>query len=122
MKNMLNWFEIPVSDFERGKKFYETIFGCTIHGTDFGGVKMGFLPSDQGKVSGALCAGPDYKPSKDGSLLYLNANPDLNEVLNRVEAAGGKILMAKRQITPEYGYSAVFVDSEGNRMALHSNN
>jgi uncharacterized protein len=121
MKNMLNWFEIPVSDFERGKKFYETIFSCSIHGSDFGGVQMGFFPMDEGKVSGALCAGPDYKPSMYGSLLYLNANPDLDEVLNKVEAAGGKILLAKRQITPEYGYMALFVDSEGNRMGLHSN-
>src|SRR5436190_12825280 len=118
MKNMLNWFEIAVSDFERGKKFYETIFACTIQGVDFGGVKMGFLPSDEGKVSGALCSGPDYKPSMDGSLIYLNANPDLNEVLNKVEAAGGKILQAKRQVSPEYGFMALFVDSEGNRMAL----
>jgi uncharacterized protein len=121
MKNMLNWFEIPVSNFERGKKFYETIFAISIHPSDFGGVQMGFLPMDEGKVSGALCAGPDYKPSMDGTLIYLNANPDLNEVLNKVEAAGGKILLPKKQITPEYGYMALFVDSEGNRMALHSN-
>ena len=121
MKNMLNWFEIAVSDFERGKKFYETIFSCTIQGVDFGGTKMGFLPSDEGKVSGALCSGPDYKPSLDGSLIYLNANPDLNGVLDKVEAAGGKVLLAKRQVSPEYGYMALFVDSEGNRMALHSN-
>lgn len=122
MKNMLNWFEIPVSNFERGKKFYETIFACSIEGMDFGGVQMGFLPSDEGKVSGALCSGPDYKPSMDGSLIYLNANPDLNEALGKVEAAGGKILLAKKQISPEYGYMALFADSEGNRMALHSNN
>ena len=121
MKNMLNWFEIPLSDFERGKKFYETIFACTIPAMDFGGLKMGMLPSDEGKVSGALCSGPDYKPSMDGALIYLNANPDLTEVLNKVEGAGGKILQAKKQVSPEYGYMALFVDCEGNRMALHSN-
>src|SRR5687767_1923199 len=106
MKNMLNWFEIAVTDFDHAKKFYETIFACTIQAMDFGGVKMGFLPSDEGKVSGALCAGPDYKPSMDGTLIYLNANPDLAEVQNRIEAAGGKILLAKRQVSPEYGYMA----------------
>ena len=121
MKNMLNWFEIAVSDFNRAQKFYETIFGFTIQVMDFGGVKMGFFPMDEGKVSGAICCGPDYKPSADGSLIYLNANPDLAEVLSKVEAAGGKILQAKKQITPEYGYMALFIDSEGNRMALHSN-
>ena len=121
MKNMLNWFEIAASDFDRAKKFYETIFVFTMQGMDFGGVKMGFFPADEGKVSGALCCGPDYKPSADGSLIYLNANPDLTEVQNRIEAAGGKVLVSKRQISPEYGYMALFTDSEGNRMALHSN-
>jgi|ERR1043165_4772803 predicted enzyme related to lactoylglutathione lyase len=121
MKNMLNWFEIPVSDFDRALKFYETIFAFKMHPMDFGGFKMAMFPGDEGKVSGALCAGPDYKPSKDGSLIYLNANPDLAEVEARIEAAGGKILTAKRQISPEYGYMALFLDSEGNRVALHSN-
>lgn len=121
MKNMLNWFEIAVSDFDRAKKFYETIFGFTMQGMNFGGVKMGFFPADEGKVSGALCAGPDYKPSADGAIIYLNANPDLAEVQNRIEAAGGEVLVAKRQISPEYGYMALFLDSEGNRVALHSN-
>ncbi len=117
---MLNWFEIAVSDFDRAQKFYETIFGFTMQSMNMG-VKMGFFPADEGKVSGAICYGPDYKPSADGALIYLNANPDLNDVLNKVEAAGGKILQAKKQITPEYGYMALFIDSEGNRMALHSN-
>ena len=121
MKNMLNWFEIAVSDFDRAKKFYDTIFGINIQSMDFGGVKMGFLPMDEGKVSGALCFGPDYRPSMDGSLIYLNGNPDLGEVLSKVESAGGRVLQSKRQISPEYGYMALFVDSEGNRMALHSN-
>lgn len=120
MKNMLNWFEIAASDFERAQKFYETIFGFNMQTMNME-VKMAFFPYDEGKVSGAICAGPDYKPSADGSLIYLNANPDLNEVLSKVEAAGGKILLAKRQISPDYGYMALFLDSEGNRMALHSN-
>src|SRR2546423_1636865 len=121
MKNMLNWFEIPAADFERAVKFYETIFGFKIQPMDFGGVKMAFFPADEGKVSGELCAGPDYKPSMDGSLIYLNANPDLAEVQAKIEGAGGKVLLPKRQISPEYGYMALFSDSEGNRMALHSN-
>ena len=120
MKNMLNWFEIPVSDFARAQKFYETIFGFTMQSMDMG-AKMGFFPADEGKVSGAIVAGPDYKPSADGSLIYLNGNPDLADVLGKVEAAGGKVLRGKTQITPEYGYMALFLDSEGNRVALHSN-
>ena len=120
MKNMLNWFEIPASDFNRAKKFYETIFACEIHAENFAGTMMGFLPADEGKVSGAIVAGESYVPSKDGSLIYLNGNPDLADVLSRVEAAGGKILLDKRQIAPEIGYMALFLDSEGNRLALHS--
>lgn len=121
MKNMLNWFEISATDIDRANKFYETIFGFKVQTMEFVGTKMSFFPYDEGKVSGGICCGPDYKPSADGALIYLNANPDLNEVLNRVESAGGKILLAKRQISPEYGYMALFLDTEGNRMALHSN-
>lgn len=88
---------------------------------DFGEFKMGFLPSDEGKVGGAIVNGPDYKPSADGALIYLNANPDLAEAESRIEAAGGKVLIPKRVISPEWGFMAVFIDSEGNRMGLHSN-
>ncbi len=121
MKNMLNWFEIPAADINRAVKFYETIFAFKMQVMDFGGLKMAMFPGDEGKVSGALCQGSDYKPSQDGSLIYLNANPDLAEVEARVEAAGGKVLIAKRQISPDYGYMALFTDSEGNKVALHSN-
>lgn len=121
MKNMLNWFEISATDINRAQKFYETIFNFKMQAMDFGGFKMAMFPGDEGKVSGALCAGPDYKPSQDGAIIYLNANPDLAEVEARVEAAGGKVIQPKRQISPDYGYMALFIDSEGNRVALHSN-
>lgn len=121
MKNALNWFEIPVTDFGRAQKFYETVLGYSMQAMDFGSIKMGFLPSYTDKVGGAIVAGADYKPSADGALIYLNANPDLAEAESKIEAAGGKILLAKRQISPEYGYMALFLDSEGNRVALHSN-
>ncbi len=61
-----------------------------------------------------------YKPSTDGVLVYLNGNPDLQIVLDKIEAAGGKIVMPKTEISPEYGYMALFSDTEGNRVALHS--
>lgn len=121
MKNMLNWFEIPVTDINRAQKFYETIFACTMQAMDFGGLKMAMFPMDEGKVSGALCEGADYKPSMDGAVIYLNANPNLADVEARIEAAGGKVILPKRQISPDYGYMALFTDSEGNRVALHSN-
>ncbi|MBI3511929.1 MAG: VOC family protein [Bacteroidetes bacterium] len=120
--NTLNWFELPVADFDRAKKFYETIFGITFHVMDFGGFKMGLFPAEpgSGKLNGAICHGEWYKPSKDGALIYFNCNPDLQASLDKIETAGGKILRPKTQISPDYGYMAMFMDTEGNRVALHS--
>jgi predicted enzyme related to lactoylglutathione lyase len=121
--NTLNWFEIPVTDFDRAKKFYETVFGISMYVMDFGGFKMGMFPSEpgNGKLTGAIVKGEWYKPSQDGTLVYLNANPDLQIALDKIEAAGGKVLRPKTQISPEYGNMAMFIDTEGNRLALHSN-
>lgn len=121
MKSWTTWFEIPATDIRRAKKFYDAIFGMDIEVMDLGGLQMGIFPHSG--VGAALCQHESYKPSEThGTLIYLDANPDLEETLGRVEAAGGKILRPKTQISPEYGYMAIFVDSEGNRMALHSNN
>lgn len=123
MKNVISWFEIPVSDMERAADFYAKLLRAPISIQDFGGVIMGFLPMEgQESVSGSLVKHNDYIPSHHGSLIYLNGNDDLTEMLDRVEPAGGKILSGKKQISPEYGYMAVFEDTEGNRLALHSMN
>ena len=121
--NKLNWFEIPVTDFERGKSFYETVFDVSLQVMDFGGFKMAIFPNDNGngKVYGALCFHPEqYIPSENGVLIYLNCNPDLQPVLDKVESNGGKILRPKTIISPEFGFMAMLIDSEGNRIALHS--
>lgn len=119
-KNMVSWFEIPVSDFERALKFYETIFDFKLEVTDIDSYKMAFLPAYEGKVSGAICYGEGYIPSGAGSLLYLNANPDLNLVVDRAAQNGGRIIVPKTLISSEVGYYAFIVDTEGNRIALHS--
>jgi predicted enzyme related to lactoylglutathione lyase len=124
-KNALNWFEIASTDFERAVKFYETIFAFSMTRMDLGdGPRMALFPVDPSQgVGGAVCHHPDwYKPSKEGTLVYLAADPDLAPILARVHDAGGKVLVPKKQISPEYGYMAVFLDSEGNRVALHSEN
>ena len=122
MKNAINWFEIPVTDFNRAKKFYETIFTYNMTVLDLGeNFKMGFLPADPDGVGGTIILNPSYKPSADGALLYLNGNPELSVILSRVVAAGGKVVVEKRQISPEFGFMAIFHDTEGNRLALHSN-
>lgn len=119
MQSWTSWFEIPATDLARAKKFYDAIFQMETEIFDFGGLKMGMFPHTG--VGGALCQHESYRPSEThGPLIYLNGNPDLQTVLDRVEPAGGRVIRAKTQISPEYGYMAVFIDTEGNRMALHS--
>ena len=120
--NSLNWFEIPVADMARATKFYETVFGIQMHQMDMMGMKMAMFPQEDmnGKVSGALVQGPMHKPSADGAKIYLNGNPDLGVALGKVEAAGGKVLMAKEKISDDVGHMAFFMDTEGNAVGLHS--
>lgn len=124
MNNAINWFEIPANDITRAKKFYESIFNFEMPELDIGdGLKMALFPAESGTVGGTLIQNSEwYVPSDShGPLVYLNANPDLQDILDRVEEAGGKITIPKRMITEENGFMAVIVDSEGNRVALHSN-
>jgi len=124
MKNAISWFEIPASDLDRASKFYETIFGVTLAVMNMPNIKMRMFPLEDmmTQVGGAVVdSGGFHKPSTtDGPLIYLNANPDLQMILNKVEAAGGKIMMGKTAISPEYGNMAVIIDTEGNRIGLHS--
>jgi uncharacterized protein len=124
MKNAISWFEIPVTDIDRAQKFYEAIFGITMIPMDMPDMKMRMFPIDNPMegVGGTLVdSGGFHKPSAtDGPLIYLDGNPDLQVVLGKVEAAGGKVLVAKMDIGGDYGYMGVFLDTEGNRIALHS--
>lgn len=123
-KNAISWFEIPTTNLERATAFYESIFDTKLIPLDMPQVQMRMFPLEDMMtgVGGALCYAPGfYSPSTtDGSLVYLNANPDVQIVLDRIEAAGGKITVPKTEISPEHGHMAVFLDSEGNRIALHS--
>jgi len=123
-KNAISWFEIPSADINRAQKFYETIFDIQMTVLDIPQLPMRLFPIENPmhNIGGAICFNSEfYKPSADqGPLIYLNANPDVQNVLDKIEAAGGKILIPKTQISPEYGYMAVFLDTEGNRVALHS--
>ena len=122
--NILNWFEISVSDTARAKKFYETVFGIEMQTSEMMGMKMTMFPSQMmnGKVAGALVEGPMHKPSMDGAKIYLNGNPDLGVALGKVVAAGGSVMMPKTKISDEIGYMAAFVDTEGNGLCMHSGN
>nr|WP_299388948.1 VOC family protein [Allomuricauda sp.] len=121
-QNIVGWFEIPVVDMDRAKSFYDTIFQINIQVQDFGGTLMGWFPWAEGKpgANGSLIQHESYTPSTtDGVLIYFSS-ADVQNELDRIEQAGGKILKGKTQISPDVGYMALFVDSEGNRVALHS--
>ena len=118
---MLAWPKrIPANDLDRAAKFYETVFSITMEAMDMPGLQMRNFPGDgiSGKVGGALAKSDMHKPSATGSVVYLNANPDLSEALGRVEKAGGKV--AKTKISDDIGYMAFFSDTEGNTVAVHS--
>ncbi|MCO6457579.1 MAG: VOC family protein [Pirellulaceae bacterium] len=122
VRNALNWFEIPVDDFERARKFYSQIFDFEMPTQQMGPNLMGFFLFDMQAegVGGAIIKGEGLTPSATGTLVYLNGGADLTVVLDRVVAAGGTVVLPKMQVTPEIGYIAVFSDTEGNHVALHS--
>lgn len=124
MQHAISWFEIGTTDLERATKFYETVFGIQLIPMDLPNIKMRMFPLDDmmTQVGGALVdSGGFHKPSAtDGPLIYLNGNPDVQNVLDKVEAAGGKIMVPRTEISPEHGFMAVIMDTEGNRIGLHS--
>ena len=123
-ENCLNWFEIPVENMDRAKQFYQSIFCIEMTEQIINGMQMVFFPSvhGNGKVGGALVKSDLHKSNTEGVLVYLNANPDVSLVLERIEEHGGVVLLYKTMLTPEAGYMAIFLDTEGNRIALHSYN
>jgi predicted enzyme related to lactoylglutathione lyase len=119
--NSLNWFEIPASDIDRSKKFYETIFDIQMESFVMGETQMSFFPYDpgSGKATGAIAQSAQHKSSMEGSIIYLNANPNMDNVMARVESAGGKVLVPKMSIG-ENGNIAFIMDTEGNNVGIHS--
>lgn len=120
MKNLINFIDIPATDFGRAVSFYKAVLEISINEADVFGTKMGFFPSDGKNASGAIVQGEGYKPSTEGVLVYLNGGDDLQNPLSRVEPNGGKVLVPKTFVNPEVGHIAIFLDSEGNKMAFHS--
>lgn len=120
MKNLVSIIEIPAADLKRAIRFYGSVLGTSIQEAEMGDVKMGIFPNEVGSVNVVLASGSDYKPGTEGSIIYLNAGADLQAVLDKIEPAGGKIIVPKTAISAEMGFFALFIDSEGNRMGLHS--
>jgi predicted enzyme related to lactoylglutathione lyase len=123
--NILTWFEIPVSDIERAKIFYETILDIEMIKRTDGNDESVFFPynpnviqATSGRVTGVLSKSEGNSPSSQGTLIYINASPSIQTVLDKVEQAGGKIIAPKMQIPP--GFIAIIMDTEGNRIGLHA--
>ena len=125
MQHAISWFEIPTQDLDRATKFYETIFGISLIPLDMENIKMRMFPVDDmaNGIGGSLVHSEGFFTPSDsaGVLIYLNGNPDVQHILDKVEAAGGKIMVPKTMISPEYGFMGVMIDTEGNRIGLHSN-
>ncbi|HTF31256.1 MAG TPA: VOC family protein [Flavitalea sp.] len=122
MKNLISIFEIPANDFSRAAKFYQAILDISIEEIEMDGVRMGLFPSNGETVSGAVIKGGKYKPSADGVIIYLNGGNDLQLVLDKIETNNGKVIEPKTEIGPEMGFYAMFLDTEGNKLGLHSIN
>ena len=119
MSNALNWFEIPATDIQRAAKFYATILSTELEVEEMGPeFPMVMLPAEGG-VGGAIVRGEGYAPSAEGTVVYLACGPDLSVAQDKVEGAGGKVLMPKMEIG-EHGFVAFIMDTEGNKVGLHS--
>ena len=122
MKNLISIVEIPTIEFPRAVKFYQTILNTSIEEINMDGALMGLFPSDGETVSVALIKSNQYKTSMDGAVVYFNAGDDLQIVLDKIKANGGKIIIPKTDIGSGIGFYAIFNDTEGNKLGLHSKN
>ena len=119
MPNPVNWFEIPVTDMDRAKAFYETVFKIEIAINELDNSVMGWFPFDHSApgATGTLIKGEAYIPSHAGTMVYFSVQ-EINDVLDRVEIAGGQVINPKFSIG-EHGFCGHFEDTEGNRIAVH---
>ncbi len=119
LKELVSWFEIPAINFQQAVAFYNHIYGIEMETVISEVNSIAYFPTTSG-VGGAIVSGVGSTPSDHGPLIYLNGGPDLNNVLSKIEPAGGRIILPKTWISAEGGYYAIFIDSEGNKFALHS--
>ena len=120
--NAIGWVEVPVTDMARAIKFYNTVFGWELQVIDLGDLKMAWFPWEkegQGAAGTLIKDEKNYTPGALGTLVYFSCD-DVATQIGRVDAAGGEVLQKKKQISPEHGYMALAIDTEGNRIAFHS--
>ena len=122
MNSFISIFEIPATDISRAINFYKEILGLEIEKLDFPGIEMGLFPYQNQTVTGVIMKGEGYEPSTSGVTIYLNGGDNLQTIIDKVEVNGGKIIIPKTPHADESGYFAIFHDSEGNKIGLHSQN
>ncbi|EAQ66090.1 hypothetical protein MED121_02725 [Marinomonas sp. MED121] len=122
MNSYISIFEIPATDISRAIEFYQAILDMNIEKVEMPGIEMGILPYEEQAVTGVILKEEGLRPSTDGVTIYLNGGENLQIILDRVEKNGGKILIPKTAHADDMGYFAIFLDSEGNKMGLHSPN
>ena len=117
--NTICWVDIPTTDLDRAIRFYSAVLGQAVSKQSEHGMSFGLLPHADSYVSGCLCVDRENRPSEHGPLVYLNVEGRIDDAIKAVGAQGGKVLKPKHAIGP-YGHRAIVVDTEGNRLALHS--
>jgi predicted enzyme related to lactoylglutathione lyase len=118
--NVAVWFEIPALDFDRAVGFYEKVFETSLIRENMAGSELAVFPHDKAAASGCVIKGEGYRPAADGAVVYLRSRGDLAGPLARAAKSGGKVVTPKTALPPGMGFFAHFVDSEGNRVGLHS--
>ncbi|MBA2612811.1 MAG: VOC family protein [Bacteroidetes bacterium] len=119
----INWFEIPALNLERAFNFYNIVLGGHVRKGTFGNGDLVLfdVPFSTGEaVGGAIVVRPDLKPTTEGPVIYINTFDNIDECINRVSVAGGKVIVDKIDLG-KFGYSAIIIDSEGNKIGLHQN-
>ncbi|WP_421889459.1 VOC family protein [Marinoscillum sp.] len=122
MSSFISIFEIPATDLSRAVNFYQAILNVNIEKMEMPGMEMGIFPYERQLVTGVIVKGDGYNPSADGVTIYLNGGDNLQIILDKVEKSGGKIIVSKTPHADESGFFAMFLDTEGNKMGLHSPN
>lgn len=122
MKSHISIFEIPATDISRAVNFYEAILDINIEKMTMPEMEMGIFPYEEQVVTGVIIRAEGYKPSSNGVTIYLNGGANLQIILDKVEENGGEIIVPKSLHADESGYYALFIDSEGNKIGLHSPN
>lgn len=122
MKSFVSIFEIPATDISRAIDFYQSILDLQIDKIDMPEMQMGLLPTEEQMTFGVIIQGEGYTPSTNGVTIYLDGGNDLQIILDKIERKGGEILVPKTLHADESGYFALFIDTEGNRLGLHSPN